>query len=487
MEVAEIVTKQGTARGIVEDGVASWKGLPYAKPPIGELRFRMPQPPEAWEGVRDASFFGAICPQPKPDEAGLFGFSSPGMSEDCLNLNVWAPAEGGSGLPVMVWIHGGSFVTGSGSLPLYDGTQLAHEGQCVVVSLNYRLGPLGFLHLSPLGEDYDSNVGLSDQIFALRWVRENAAAFGGDPKNVTLFGESAGSMSIAALLAMPAARGLFARAIMQSGGSQSLSAAQAEQVSAVYLRELGVDGGNFERLKALPVDELLNAAAGLQGRPDMPALPFQPTVEPATLPLEPLQAVAEGAAAGIPLIVGTNREEGGLFFHDPAQLIERSDFVKAIDAMTGRADAAAWGEDYAHTVEGQAAMMTDLYFWRSALELAEAQSAHAPVWMYRFDWTLPGHPFFGRAVHAAEIPFAFGNAPLLQALGVPPERSARKIADAMSRAWLAFAAHGEPSSAAQEWPSYDLAKRSTLIFGQDVAIINDPERAKRERLFGLSV
>ncbi|OWR28185.1 para-nitrobenzyl esterase [Saccharibacillus sp. O23] len=487
MEVAEIVTKQGKARGRVEDGVASWKGLPYAKPPVGELRFRMPQPPEAWEGVRDASSFGAICPQPKPDEAGLFGFASPGMSEDCLNLNVWAPAEGGSGLPVMVWIHGGSFVTGSGSLPLYDGTQLAHEGRCVVVSLNYRLGPLGFLHLSPLGEDYDSNVGLFDQILALRWVQENAEVFGGDPKNVTLFGESAGSMSIAALLAMPKARGLFARAIMQSGGSQCLSAAQAEQVSAIYLRQLGVDGGNFERLKALPVDELLTAAAGLQGRPDMPALPFQPTIEPATLPVEPLQAVAEGAAAGVPLIVGTNRDEGGLFFHDPAQLMERSAFVDAINAMTGRTDAEAWKDDYPLTVEGQAAMMTDLYFWRAALELAEAQAAHAPVWMYRFDWTLPGHPFFGRAVHAAEIPFAFGNAPLLQALGVPPERSARRISDAMSRAWLAFAATGDPSAAATNWPKYETGDRSTLIFGEDLVVERDPERGKRERLFGLGV
>ncbi|OWA34758.1 para-nitrobenzyl esterase [Saccharibacillus sp. O16] len=487
MKAAEIATKQGIVRGIVEKGAVSWKGLPYAKPPVGPLRFRSPQPLEPWDGVREALTFGSICPQPKPDEAGLFGFESPGMSEDCLNLNIWAPSDGGSKLPVMVWIHGGSFVTGSGSLPLYEGTALAREGRCVVISLNYRLGPLGFLHLAPLGEEFESNVGLADQVLALRWVQENVAAFGGDPANVTVFGESAGAMSIAALLAMPSARGLFARAILQSGGSQCLSSVQAEAVAAAYLRRLGVDGGNLERLKTFTPEQLLEATAGLQEEPGMPALPFQPVVEAETLPMLPLEAIRGGAASGIPLIVGTNHDEGGLFFREASQLMQRPHFVMSINAMTGRTDAEAYGSDYPLTVEGQAAMMTDLYFWRAALELAEAQAAHAPVWMYRFDWTLPGHPFFGRAVHAAEIPFVFGNKPLLQTLGVPAASSASHLADQMSRAWLTFATKGDPASEQNEWPRYEVSDRSTLIFGEDVTVERDPDRSKREKLFGLSV
>lgn len=476
---------QGHIEGISANGIVSWKGVPYAKPPVGERRFRAPLPPENWEGVREAFAFGPICPQAKPDDMFSFGAEAPIMSEDCLYLNVWAPEQIEDRLPVMVWIHGGAFTAGSSNIPLYDGTQMALRGECVIVTINYRLGPLGFLHLSPLGEGFDSNAGLSDQALALQWVQRNIAAFGGDPDNVTVFGESAGSMSIASLLAMPAAKGLFRRAAMQSGGTQSLPAIQAESIAAAYLRRLGVDGGNLEKLKALPAEVLLSAAAGLQTEnEEFPAMPFQPVVEPATLPLEPLQAVSEGHAADIALIIGTNREEGAMFFRDESQRLEPAELARTLRAITGLDDVENWIGQYPAHIEGQAALMTDLYFWRSALKLAEAQSAYAPVWMYRFDWSLPGHPFFGKATHAAEIPFVFGNLALLPRMGVRIEPSMQNLADAMRGAWQSFAATGDPSTPALAWQPYDTNQRTTMIFGTSMLPEHDPEREKREYLLG---
>nr|WP_328802929.1 carboxylesterase/lipase family protein [Saccharibacillus alkalitolerans] len=483
-----MATKQGEIRGAAANGAVSWKGVPYARPPVGGLRFRAAQPPEAWTGIRDALTFGPVCPQPVPDEASTFGGGVPEMSEDCLFLNVWAPEDGGEGLPVMVWIHGGAFVSGSSSIPLYDGTQLALRGRCVVVSLNYRLGPFGFLHLAPLGEAFDSNAGLSDQVMALKWVRENIAAFGGDPDNVTLFGESAGSMSVAALLAMPAAKGLFHKAVLQSGGAQAMSAAQAESVAAAYLRRLNVDGGNLETLKTLAAEDLLAAGAGLENAgEDFPALAFQPALEPSTLPEEPLRAISEGSAAGIPLIVGTNKEEGAFFFREESQRLEPEQSARTLRAIAGLDNAEEWVAQYPSTVEGQARMMTELYFWRSALALAEAQARHAPVWMYRFDWSLPGHPFFGKAVHAAEIPFVFGNLVLLPRMGVRIEPSMHNLSEAMRGAWQAFAASGDPSTGALPWAPYDTDSRTTMIFGAETLPELDPDREKREKLFARGV
>lgn len=485
MEYTIIETKQGKLRGGSENGAVSWKGVPYAQPPIGDLRFRAPQPPEKWEGVRDALAFGSIALQAQPPEDSIFASPGVTMSEDCLYLNVWAPEGGGEGLPVMVWIHGGSFVSGSSSLPLYDGTQLALRGECVVVSLNYRLGPLGFMHLSPLGEGFDSNVGLSDQVQALEWVKSNIAAFGGDPGNVTLFGESAGSMSIAAVLAMPAAKGLFHKVIMQSGGAQSMPSVQAEIVAAAFLRRLGVDGGNLEQLKTLAPEHLLLAAAEMRAQEgeEWPALPFQPIVELATLPEEPLSAISHGAAEGVSLIIGTNYDEGHFFLRDESQLASPEEFAHMIRTLTGVQDVSAWISHYSLTIEEQARAMTELFFWRSSLAFAEAQSKHAPVWMYRFDWTLPGHPFFGKAVHAAEIPFVFDNLALLRRIGVRVESSTQRLADVMRGAWQSFAASGDPSVASFSWARYETDTRHTAIFDTNSRMESDPERAKRETLF----
>ncbi|PQP89207.1 carboxylesterase family protein, partial [Paenibacillus sp. AR247] len=228
MDQLLIRTHNGLIQGYVQNGVRTWKAIPYAEPPVGERRFRKPLPARPWAGVRSGDMTVPLAPQRVNPTGGAFRLKRDQIpqSEDCLYVNVWAPDEPApQPLPVMVWIHGGAFVTGGGGLPIYDGSELARRGGLIVVSLSYRLGPLGFTHFSPFSgeseDGYVSNAGLLDQIEALRWVKHNITAFGGDPQQVTVFGESAGSMSIAALLAMPAARGLFTRAIMQSGASQA--------------------------------------------------------------------------------------------------------------------------------------------------------------------------------------------------------------------------------------------------------------------------
>jgi len=260
-----VETKCGPVRGLKEGSVNVWRGLPYAQAPVGEGRFRAPQPPQPWTEVREVSAFGAVAPQLSVGLESRFNVRPgaaqlPAQSEDCLFLNVWAPAAPGN-YPVMVWVHGGSFVTGSGSMPLYDGARFAAQGEVVVVTLNYRLGALGFLHLADLGPGFDNNLGLLDQVAALRWVQQNIAAFGGDPGRVTIFGESAGAMSIAALLGMPAAEGLFQAAILQSGAVRAQPPERAKAVVQGMLRELGIS--DPAALRTLPVEALLQAAQRL--------------------------------------------------------------------------------------------------------------------------------------------------------------------------------------------------------------------------------
>ncbi|MGP3782832.1 carboxylesterase/lipase family protein [Paenibacillus sp. 1A_MP2] len=253
MRELQVNTRYGTVQGELLHGASVWKGIPYAKPPVGELRFQAPVPPETWDGVREAKQFGPENIQPRnPQTEGISG-QPPVESEDSLYLNIWAPEqESKDPLPAMVWIHGGSFVSGAGSQPMYDGTQLVLRGDVIVVTINYRLGPLGFLHMAPLGEGFASNVGLLDQIAALQWVQDNIEAFGGDLRNITVFGESAGSMSIAALMAMPAAKGLFHRAIMQSGASQVVLAEQASAIRDGMLKVLGVSADELQNSKPFP-------------------------------------------------------------------------------------------------------------------------------------------------------------------------------------------------------------------------------------------
>ncbi|ANS73520.1 para-nitrobenzyl esterase [Paenibacillus yonginensis] len=484
MAQLKVDTQYGTVEGISREGVRIWKGLPYARPPIGELRFQAPAAPEPWEGIRKADTYGPISIQPVNETAGLFGQDAGAApSEDCLYLNVWAPEEAESQpLPVMVWIHGGAFVTGSGSVPMYDGTRFARQGKVIMVSLNYRLGVLGFLHAGYLGEGFTSNAGLLDQIAALQWVQDNIAGFGGDPQQVTVFGESAGSMSIAALLAMPQAKGLFRRAIMQSGASQIMPEPAARSITAALLGLLGISPQEPGKLKAVPPEQLMAAAGELRKRygNDI-AMLQQPVIDAATLPHEPLAAIREGFAKDIALIIGTNRDEGGLFIRPDTPVMEEKDWLQAMELMTGiRGEtAAAVAARYPRTAAGQAQILTDLYFWRSALQFAAAQSRHAPVWMYRFDWTSEAHPFLMQAIHAGEIMFVFDHLELLANIGVEADAEARALAHRMQEAWVSFAKHGAPAVEGTVWPPYELPERATYIFNTQAEVVNDPDAEKR--------
>lgn len=482
-------TSYGRLQGRQAEGVNIWRGIPFAAPPVGALRFKAPQPPEPWDGIRDAASFGPVSHQP-PDTKGTRFGEPPLHSEDCLYLNVWSPAEGGAGLPVMVWIHGGTFLTGAGSQPLFDGTSLAADGQVVVVTVNYRLGPFGFLHLSPLGGGLASNQGLLDQIAALEWVQDNIAAFGGDPGRVTVFGESAGSMSIAALLAMPAAKGLFARAIMQSGAAQSLAPQQAEAVSAALLAELGIaPGGDPSALFTLPAEQVLEAAERMTLKLTGGSLSmlYQPVIEPQTLPVEPAAAIADGSAREVALLIGTNRDEGNLFFREGSPAPDFGQSLKALEMMMGIGSLAEVAAEYPDSWQGQAEILTDLFFWSSSIAFAERQLTHAPVWMYRFDWAVPGHPLLGKAVHGAEIAYAFNNLHLLRRYGLEIDPAMCTLARAMQGAWIAFAHRGNPDTPELPWPQYRTDERATLIFDGTTHVVCDPEAEKRERLLRCGV
>ena len=476
-------TGLGHARGTWTGDVARFGGLPFAAPPVGALRFRPPAPPQPWEGERDATGFGHVSPQNPSLLTTMLGEEPETASEDCLYLNVWTPAPGdtGAGLPVMVWIHGGGFEMGSGSSPMYHGETFAESG-VVLVSINYRLGALGFLELGHLDESYrgSGNVGLLDQIAALEWVRDHVAAFGGDPHNVTIFGESAGAMSVSLLLTAPAARGLFHRAVAQSGAlSAARTPAQATADAEEYLGHLGAT--SIADVLDAPVERLLEAhaavSAGRAGNPEevitshgspLAFLAFRPVADGLAVPTDPLGAVADGVAAGIPLVVGTNLDEWKLFalmsapVADEAALLERMALIvddpqKALEVYQSEHPGLAPGDL-------ESMFLTDEVFRMPAVELADAQAPHAPVRQYRFDWRSTAWGGAIGAAHAVEIPFVF-NGVSDPRLGVflgedPPAELAQRVHDA----WVSFAATGTPVVAGtEEWPTVDSTQRPVLL------------------------
>jgi para-nitrobenzyl esterase len=458
-----VETRRGRVRGRAERGVLAFRGIPYAAPPVGKLRLRAPEPPPPWAGVREAHASGHGAPQFGSRRGALFTriAGAAATSEDCLTLDVVTPAADGARRPVLVWIHGGAFVMGAGSALVYGGEGLAKRGDVVVVTLNYRLGALGWLSLGDVapGAGFEANLGLRDQIAALEWVQGNIAAFGGDPANVTVFGESAGGMSVGALLGAPRARGLFARAIAQSGAADNCSTrAQAEQVARTFLAALGLAPAEAAKLAELPVAALLAAQRETMWKLALalPGLPFQPAVDGDVLPAPPLEAIAGGSARGVPLLVGTNRDEWNLFLLGDAKA--RGMDEAALRRRFGRflgPDAAA----RAHALYREAlpsasprarwgAYQTHRVFLAPAERLAAAQAPHAPTFSYLFSWSPPLVRRQLGACHALEVPLVFGSFrhPLLRGLYLG---GARAAAHELESAWLAFARAGRPGA----WPS----------------------------------
>ncbi|HEY2068309.1 MAG TPA: carboxylesterase/lipase family protein [Rhizomicrobium sp.] len=475
MEPVTIDMPSGRITGRKQDGISSFLGIPYGS----AQRWRLPEPAAPWAGVRDASVHGPASPQTVSRLDRLTGGVLRVQSEDCLCLNVWTPSCTGK-RPVMVWIHGGAFIFGAGHQALYDGHKLAAR-DCVVVTINYRLGALGFLALAEISAT--GAEGIADQIMALAWVKANIASFGGDADNVTIFGESAGAMSVSALLASPLAKGLFHKAIAQSGGAHiGHDAERAARVTEALLAELNVP---TSRLRELPAAAILNAqsavlAKGRDGKLKLGGLPFQPALGQPVLPVKPIDALRAGSAAGIPLLTGSNRDEWKLFTAaDP-----RSRFMSA---ATFAGHAVRLAKESAPTLlavyrEGSPyerlnAMQTDKTFMVPATRMLEAQAPFAPAYGYRFDWRskfLGG--MFG-ACHALEIGFVFGSygvKPASALFGKGPAADA--LSTAMMDAWVAFAHTGNPG-----WQTYDPQSRQMMIFGDgDPYITSTPSEERRQ-------
>ena len=499
---------QGRLRGVWRGDLWSFSGIPYAQAPVGGLRWRPPLPPPTWSEIRDASTFGPIAPQ----SVATPGITSPSdpetsepHSEDCLSLNIWTPElpataaqKPGRGRPVMVFIHGGGFTSGSGSVFLYRGGNLVRNGDAVVVTINYRLGALGFLgHRDLAGPDgHVGNWGIHDQLSALAWVRDNIAVFGGDPGNVTIFGESAGAFSVAMLLGTPAASGLFRRAAVQSGGVHVHTVEDAERSADRLAAVLGVASCTRESLERVPASELVAATEEIGRRrpdPGMIPLPYLPVVDGVLLPEHPLTAVAKGSAAGIDLLIGTNRDELTLFgLGNPALLaldeegvqrwvanaIPDAPAIEVIDAYRVARRARAEQVD---PKDIWVAVGTDVVFRWPSLQLAAAHVARGSrAFVYLFDWESPAFGGMLGSCHALELPFVFGavHLPVVQLFsGGGP--AVQALSDQMQRAWLAFAAGGSPThDGIDEWAPWDPAGRATMVFGAQTGLVHAPRNAE---------
>lgn len=483
-------TRSGKVEGTEIDGVLVFKGIPYAAAPDGPRRWLAPDREEPWDGVRPTTEFSAVSAQGTFGMNALMGAAEPVKSEDSLYLNVWTPACDDKRRPVMVWIHGGAFLFGSGDTPWYDGTRLCANGDVVVVTINYRLGPFGYLHLADLfGAEFEGsgNAAVLDQVAALEWVRDSIAAFGGDPGNVTIFGESAGAGSVGTLLGTPRACGLFHRAIAQSGAASWWSSRErANGVTERFVELLGVRPGDVDALREVPVQHLIDSTAQM-GSLDVGGLSFQPVVDGTVLPRPPLDAIAAGDAAGVTLLTGTNRHEMTLFnLLDPA-------FAQVDDAQTAvrlerfTPDAKQIVAGYRSRRPGVSGpelwtdVASDAVFRMPAIWMAEAQSRHAPVWMYLFTWESPAFGGVLRSTHALEIAFAFDNLDKGTEMFTGTGSERQSIADVMHPAWLAFAQTGDPGHPGlPDWPRYELPRRPTMRLDTTCEVLDDPLGSDRQ-------
>ncbi len=492
----------GKLRGTVKDAVHTFKGIPYGASAVGAARFKPPIKAAPWSGVRDALEFGPRAYQNDnafalmPELLALFNAEPLPMSENCLVLNVWTPALDGRKRPVMFWCHGGAFISGSGSSAWYDGTNLAKKGDVVVVTINHRLGAPGFLYLGDLaGEAYaaSGNVGMLDIVEALKWTRDNIERFGGDPANVTIFGESGGGAKVSVLMAMPSAHGLFHKAIVQSGpGVVMMDRGEATETATMVLKELGLDAKQIDELHQVPADALIKAqsavlakvGSGLGALANRRRIGFNPVVDGVALPHHPFEPAAPKISANIPLMIGTNKDEILLFAPQLADLDEPTMQTRMKAFLGDNAEriieAYRRARPKASAAEIAIAITSDKFMRIGSITLAERQAAQhaAPVFMYLFTWETPVLGGRLKSPHALEIPFVFDNVATDRISGDTPTKFA--LAEKMSKAWISFARTGDPNHAGiPKWPGYSSEKRVTMIFDNECKIANDPYGPER--------
>jgi para-nitrobenzyl esterase len=499
----EAATTHGRLRGFeAANGIKTFRGIPYGASTAGQNRFMPPAPAAKWTGVREALEFGPSAPQREPgvERAGsplaVAAARLPAEGEDCLVLNVWTPAVGDGGKrPVMFWCHGGGFATGSGSSPGTDGTNLARHGDVVVVSVNHRLNVLGFTYLGEQGSAEfapSGDVGMLDIVAALEWVRDNIAEFGGDPGNVTIFGQSGGGRKVATLLAMPAAHGLFHRAVIESGATLKLvERDQAKRVARALSKELGLEGPSPRQLQTVPLDRLMSAyfATVRAMNVDQMTMGFSPTVDGAVVPQHPFHPTAAPVSASVPLMLGSTRTELTLQTDDAAFSLDQSGLRERVQGLFGDAGGKLI-DIYAKANPG--ASPSDLYFLIASdhrygapvMKIAERRAAlgQGAVYLYYFRWESPYDGGRLKSPHTIEIPFVFENVATSRLTKDAPDAPA--LADKVCDAWVAFARTGDPNTAKlPRWPKFDAARRATMVFGNESVVVDDPLRAQREALF----
>jgi para-nitrobenzyl esterase len=484
-------TKSGSIRGSLNEGIRVFKGIPYGASTAGANRFKAPRPPASWRTTRDAIEYGDQCPQMPPTGGNEKPDTTTPTSENCLVLNVWTPAlRDGKRRPVMVWLHGGGYVSGSGASPVFDGTRLAQHGDVVIVTLNHRLNVLGHLYLGRIGgpEYADSgNAGQLDIVLALQWVRDNIVEFGGDPGTVTLFGESGGGGKAGTLMAMPLAKGLFQRAILQSGfGITAITAEDATKTAEGVLKELNLSRGQVDQLQRVSVEKLIGALRKVTGGTP---LGVGPVFDGRSVPRHPFTPDAPELSADIPVIVGANKDETTVLFPPPdAFNLDWPGLRKHLATAMPRADVDALIERLRRIRPG--ATPSDLYFTvttelgmgNNARTLAtrKAQQSAAPVYLYRLEWETPVDGGRLGAHHGLDVPLMFDNVAKASGLRESGSADAQRVADAMSAAWLSFARSGNPNAPGLAyWPAFEPKQQPTMVFDAVSRAVSDPIRDVR--------
>jgi len=490
-----VETAAGKIRGSFDGRVLAFKGVPYGASTAGNLRFLPPAKPQGWTGVRDSLELGLRAPQLPANlvpEFGVMDRTGP-MGEDCLSVNIWTQGlKDGHKRPVMVWLHGGGFSTGSANFTVYDGANLAAKHDVVLVGVNHRLNIFGFLYLADLGGEkfaQASNAGMLDIVAALEWVRDNIANFGGDPNNVTIFGQSGGGGKVSTLLGMPAAKGLFHRAIAQSGSEvRGVSRSDATESAEMLVKKLGLDKSRLDELQKVPLQQLLDVTAVPRGAPASagnPALRLTPVVDGSSLPAHPFDPVATSISAGIPLMIGSTETEvtwNPNTNYDPLDNAALRDRVKQSlrvdqEAADRVINVYRKNRPKVSNLDLYLILASDASNFRTGTDTeAERKAAlgKAPVYKYYFQWYSPVREGKLRSMHTMDIPFVFENVEIAKTeIGEGPDL--HPLAEKMSGAWVAFARTGSPNhKGLPNWAAFTPNQRATMIFNKECRVVNDP-------------